>query len=93
MTKKRSLSPNHFIFIPKILKNKTYILSRKIYKQSERKYLMIKILIFIKIIFNRKYEESRLKKIFLTTKHIKKCGWMNGNHIKKNSIQTTLIKT
>ena len=52
----------------------------------------MKIIIY-KIIYNGKSGESKLKKIFLTTKHKKKGGWMNGNHIKKKLIETTLIKT
>ena len=62
MTKK-SLSPNHFIFIPKILKEKknTYILSRKICKQSERRYLLPKILIFIgKIIYKNYFQQKNM---------------------------------
>ena len=61
MTKKRSLSPNHFIFIPKMIKKKknTYILSRKMCKKSERKYFLIKILIFIgKIIYKNYFQQK-----------------------------------
>ena len=54
----------------------TYILSRKLCKQFKRKYHLIKILIFIgKIIYKNNLQQkiwgTRLKKIFLKTKHKK----------------------
>ena len=61
----------------------------KIYFNKQYWYLLKKL--FIKIIYNRKFGEFGLKKIFLTTEHTKKVNeWMEVRLKKKKKTQSIM---